>query len=166
MTIQEIETILNCPITSPKRDLHLVYLRSLVSHDLRLKQGLTLYRIAKMINRTHASIVNVFNNLEYYRKDPLFKYIENAYRNSDIKEVEKFFAEQRVRRLQYNKLHHEKTYKRKPRVEKEKVKHIPFERPHILVVAEKLRKVDTQLNNKPYNKWEYKDFLEYNKLVS
>jgi hypothetical protein len=128
MTIQEIETVLNCDITGSKRDMHLVYLRSLVSNELRLNQGLTLYRIAKMMNRTHASIVNVFNNLDYYKKDPLFKYIENAYRNSDIREVEKFFVEQKVRRSEYNKLHHEKTYKRKPRVEKEKVKKSAFQK--------------------------------------
>jgi hypothetical protein len=166
MTIQEIETILKCDITGSKRDMHLVYLRSLVSNELRLNQGLTLYRIAKMMNRTHASIVNVFNKLDYYKKDPLFKYIENAYINADINELKKFFTEQKVRRMQYNKLHHEKTYKRKPRVAKEKVKEITFKRPHVLEVAEKLRKINTHLNNKQYNKWEYEDFLEYQKKIS
>jgi hypothetical protein len=68
--------------------------------------------------------------------------------------------------MQYNKLHHEKTYKRKPRVAKEKVKQITFKRPHVLEVAEKLRKINTHLNNKQYNKWEYEDFLEYQKKIS
>lgn len=165
MTIEEITLILDCDITSPKRDLHLVYLRALVANDLR-KKGLTLYRISKMMNRTHASVVNVVNQLDYYKKDPLFNYVEKAFKNSDIREIENYFKHQKIRRSEYNKLHHEKTYKRQPKVEKEKCKSLDFQRPDILEVAFNLRHINTPLNNKQYNKWDFNDFVEYKKLIN
>jgi hypothetical protein len=165
MTIEQIVLILDCDITSPKRDMHLNYLRALVATDLRKNQH-TFQSIATSLNRTPATIMSLVKQLDYYKKDPLFKYVEKAYKKSDIREIENYFKYQRLRRLDYNKLHHEKTYKRQPKVEKEKCKSLDFQRPDILEVAFNLRNINTPLNNKQYNKWSYNDFVEYKKLIN
>jgi hypothetical protein len=166
MTPEEIKNILGVDITTKKRDIHLVYFRSLVANEMR-KNNYCLRVIANEFNRNHASIINILNNLIVYKKDPLFKYIELAYKEKDKMYLDKYFALLRLKKITQNREVQntfQKTTIKQHFKEEKKVKY--FKKPTILEVSKNLRNKSTYLNNKHFNKWNETDLKNYYKLIS
>ena len=167
MTIEEIKENLGVDITTSCREKYLVYLRTLYANDMYGKKSLN--QIGKELNRGHATIIHILKNYEFYKKDTLFNFINEAYIKRDVKVLKDYFKGIEVRRNQYKLIHEEQKLRRitlKSEIKKpKKIVIVKIKRPHILEVAEKLRFVKTQLNNIPYNKWKDEHFKEYEQII-
>ena len=174
MTIQEIKDIFNINIREKNRtDLH-VYLRTLYVQKEVKKTSFN--KIAKDLKYNHATLLHCNARLQDYKVDPLFMYIQKAFNNKDItllNEFKRLFEERRLQRTratkQENYIHNLLLEKPKRYNKEEDRISVDFsqpEREHILVVAEKLRFIKTDLNDKYFNEWTCRDWKKYNELIT
>lgn len=170
MNIEEIKKTLKVNIKDKNRSELYVYLKCLYINQ-EYNKGKNYSQIAKELQiKSHASIINIFKNTEYYKQDKFFELIQNAYNLKDISYIKEYNKLNALRRKEYSKLHHEKSYAKTKVVEEEQkefvyVKPKNVERPHILEVAKNLRFIKTDLNDKIYTKWSEKDFNKYYKII-
>jgi len=178
MTIQEIENIFDIDITEKDKKTLNVYLRTLYTH--RNRPFKTLTAIAKELNLTHSSLVHSMKKLETYKTDPLFMYVAKAFETKDINMI-----------YEYKRLEEKKVYLRKHLTYKQFMLKVNLEKPKklikekyygeadrissdfteaervgILEVAEKLRFIKTNLNDKPFNLWTGRDWKNYYELIN
>jgi len=174
MTIQEIKDIFNIDIREKNRtDLH-VYIRTLYVQKEVKKTSFN--KIAKDLKYNHSTLLHCNNRLEDYKADPLFMYIEKAFKNKDVillNEFKRLFEERRLQRTratkQENYIHHLLLEKPKRLTKEEDRISIDFSQPKrtdILEVAKKLRFVKTYLNDKYFNEWTGRDWNKYNELIT
>ena len=176
MTIQEIKDIFNIDITEKNKQILNVYLRTLYTEKNRPNK--TFIEIGNELNLTHATLLNCFYKLDLYKLDPLFMYVNKAFKTKDIALIHEFRRlsiekiKERAKRTYDNKVSKlnkpKRVYKEKYVGEDDRISldFLDAERVGILEVAENLRFKKTKLNDKPFPEWTGRDWKNYHKLIN
>jgi hypothetical protein len=169
MTTEEIKENLKIDIKIRNRTELYIYLRSIYINQ-EFKKGISLQKIANSLDlKNHSTIINIIKKTKVYKLDPLFMFIEKAYKTKDASYIKEYKNHQIERRKEQIKIDGLNYYMKKKIVDEDNKEFVykkpeHFKKPHILEVAKNLRNINTDLNNKVYTTWNNEDFKKYYKL--
>jgi len=170
MTPEEIKENLKIDIKIKNRTELYIYLRSIYINQ-EFKKGISLQKIADSLDlKNHSTIINIIKKTKVYKLDPLFMFIEKAYKTKDASYIKEYKNHQIERRKEQIKIDGLNYYMKKKIVDEDNKEFVykkpnHFKRPHILEVAKNLRNKNIYLNDKVYNNWTNEDFKTYEQII-
>jgi dephospho-CoA kinase len=177
MTIQEIKDIFGIDITDKKRTELNVYLKTLYVEQNKSQKS--ILQLSKDLNCSHSTLLYNLKTLDTYNLDPLFMYVVKAFKTKDINLIQEYKNLQLERvaarkHLTYAKFITKRNLEKPKRFYKEHYKgeedrisndFTGVKRVGILEVAENLRFIKTNLNDKPFTAWTGRDWSNYYNLI-
>jgi len=145
LRIIEIESHFKVNLTRPDRSINIVYLKAIIANEFKYINHIS---VGKAFGVVHASIINLHKIFNRLKNNVNFIYLMDAYEKRDIEMYNKFC----------------KIIKERPKIKK--IINKPFQlNISIKEVIPILKKNSKHyLWNKSFEKWEMKDWKEFNKL--